>query len=440
MAAVNREAASRRRGGAGQERAVPVPKPDLTPRAMIESAIALRPALRARQAECEAARRIPEETNRECVEAGFYRILQPRRFGGYEFGLPTFVEVAIELSRGCPSTGWSVIFTAGHTHVFAKFPERAQVEAYGADGEFRAPFAGNPQNAEVHTVDGGYVVSGAWDYASGCDVATHFFGSVTLPPEEPGGPPVFAVLLFDRKDFEIIDNWEMLGMRGTGSKRVQVKDVFVPTYRTNRRVFVEQGDMSPGQGYSLFANPMYAGPSGNVLMAEIAAVAVGTGFCALDAYEEILRRRTVRSPGRGDTGVSRSESPEYQRHYGQAHALLATARAALIGCAEEYMEFCRQEVEEGIPFTPERSQHLTLIEQQVTRLAGEAVDILMHSAGSSAARPGTMLERAFRDMTTLRTHTTLQFQRYWEGFARLHFGVSPPPGGLGERTTLDALP
>ena len=267
-----------------------------------------------------------------------------------------------------------------------------------------------------------------------------------LPPAQPAGPSGGSLLfLFDRNDFEIIDNWDMLGMRGTGSKRVRVKDVFVPAHRVNRRDWLERSDepdilrpfdraqgrqaQDAAPGYGLFANPMYAGPSGNVLMAEIAAVAVGTGFCALDAYEEILKTRTLRGP----SGTSRAESPEHQRNYGHAHALLATAGAALIGCAEEYMEACRLEVEEGVRFDSEKSQHLTLIEQQVTRLAGEAVDILIRSAGSSASRPGSMLERCLRDMVPLRTHTTLQLDRYFEGFGRVHFG-------LGPGSPFDALP
>src|SRR5690349_5847554 len=107
-----------------------VPEPALTPRGMIARATALRPALRAQQAGCEAAGRILPETNEAFLQAGFYRALQPRRFGGYEFDLPTFAETMIEVTRGCPSSGWVLAFTAGHTHVFAKFPEQAQIEAY----------------------------------------------------------------------------------------------------------------------------------------------------------------------------------------------------------------------------------------------------------------------------------------------------------------------
>ena len=120
-------------------RTVPVPQPDLTPVGMIEAAVALRPLLREKQVETEAAGRILDEVNAACDAAGFYRALQPRRFGGYEFDLPTFAKVMIEVARGCPSTGWVVAFTAGHTHMFAKYPLATQAEAYGATG--RVPSA-----------------------------------------------------------------------------------------------------------------------------------------------------------------------------------------------------------------------------------------------------------------------------------------------------------
>jgi 3-hydroxy-9,10-secoandrosta-1,3,5(10)-triene-9,17-dione monooxygenase len=135
-------------------RKILVPKPRLTPDGILKSAIDLRPLLRERQADTEAARRILDEVNQKCVEAGFFRMLQPRRFGGYEFDLPTYVKFAMEISRGCPSTGWAVSFTAGHPHVLSKFDLRAQTEAYGDAGEFRAPLVGG-QSASARKVEGG---------------------------------------------------------------------------------------------------------------------------------------------------------------------------------------------------------------------------------------------------------------------------------------------
>src|SRR5919201_199361 len=154
-------------------RSIPVPEPELTTAEMVERARAMIPVLRERQEECERLGRLPDETSRDFIEAGFYRILQPRRFGGYEFDLPTFARVAIELARGCPSSGWAYALTAGHAHLLsAFFSEECQIDVYGDDGELRLP--GNFRPGTATTVDGGYRVTGEWDYVSGCDSATHF--------------------------------------------------------------------------------------------------------------------------------------------------------------------------------------------------------------------------------------------------------------------------
>src|SRR5947208_1942498 len=121
------------------------PEPSLLPDQMISRAEAMRSVLRERQAVCEQLGRIPEETNDEFVRAGFYRIVQPRCFGGYEFDLLTFIRVMIEVSRGCAESGWTLALTAGHPAAFlSAFPEQGQREVYGETGECRAPGVGMP--------------------------------------------------------------------------------------------------------------------------------------------------------------------------------------------------------------------------------------------------------------------------------------------------------
>src|SRR3954471_7610012 len=140
---------------------------------LVARAAAMRDTLRGRQAECEALGRLPDESNRDYVEAGFFRVIQPRRFGGFELGLQAFLRVAVELSRGCPSSGWVYALTAGHAHTVTMWPEQGQIELFG-DGEFRCPLSNLP--ARAVRVDGGYRLDGWWDYGSGCDMATHFIG------------------------------------------------------------------------------------------------------------------------------------------------------------------------------------------------------------------------------------------------------------------------
>ena len=414
--------ATRRRSRAPSKQgpAIPVPNPTLTPEGMIDLARSMRDTLRARQDETEGDGRILDVTHEACVAAGFYRALQPRRYGGYEFDLPTFARVMIEISRGCPATGWVVAFTAGHTHILARYPREAQDEVYGATGEFRGPLVGGSTAVAV-PVEGGYTVSGYWDYASGCDTATHFFGSCAIKATADAESSGMLMALFRREDYEIERNWDMLGMRGTGSHRVVVKDLFVPAHRTmQRNILMPTTDDGVRE---LFDNPMYLGPSMCVLMAEIAAVAVGLAYAALDCFNEILTERDAPFSSKR----KRSEDREFQVYFGQATALIETARDALIGCTTDFMDYCRLQAEAKQDFTPELASRIVLVEQQCCRLAGEAVGLIARTAGTRAARPGERMQRYHRDMTTLLTHHTLFYDRNAESAARTHFGLSPRP-------------
>ena len=118
---------------------------------------------------------------------------------------------------------------AGHNLVTALFDEQGQVELFG-DGDFRCPLSNLP--APAVKVDGGYVVSGGWDYSSGCDVATHFIGGAVIVPRRATSRSTLDGSRYARDQYEIIDNWNTLGMRGTGSRRVVVENLFIPEHHT----------------------------------------------------------------------------------------------------------------------------------------------------------------------------------------------------------------
>src|ERR1700685_1738110 len=185
------------------------PEPDLTVNELLRRADALRPLLRERQAECEAAGQLSADTNNRFLAASFYRILQPRRFGGYEFALPDFIRVMIAVARGCSESAWVLALTSGHTVLAAQLSGPAQREVFGVTGDFRAPGVGMPGGVGV-PADGGYRVKGAWDYASGCDLATHFFGSTMVHDPETNATLGNAWILFDRDQFKIVDNWNII--------------------------------------------------------------------------------------------------------------------------------------------------------------------------------------------------------------------------------------
>src|SRR5271157_3992754 len=143
---------------------IPPPEPDLTVDELLRRADALRPLLRARQAECEEAGELSADTNNRFLAAGFYRILQPRLFGGNEFALPDFIRVMIAVARGCSESAWVLALTSGHTVLAAQLAESAQREVFGPTGDFRAPGVGMPGGVGVPS-DGGLRVKGARDYA-----------------------------------------------------------------------------------------------------------------------------------------------------------------------------------------------------------------------------------------------------------------------------------
>jgi len=400
------------------------PELDLTAAELLRRAEAMRPMLRDRQAACEEAGRVSDETNAEFIRAGFYRILQPRRFGGYEFDLPCFLKVMLAVSRGCPESGWVLALTAGHAFLMSQFPEAGQREAFGASGEFRAPAVALPGGTAI-AVEGGYRINGAWDYASGCDLATHFIGATVLLDPLSKGPQGMMYVLFDRAQYTIIDNWRVMGMQGTGSRRVVIEEVFVPAHRVLHTADAHGQAIHHHPGRAQHRNPMYQGRVAPLLVSETVAVAVGAARGALDIYEEILRRKKRPFP----PFEPLVEQAEFQRHFGHAQSLIDTAEAALVQLGSNYMEQARRQAENGIAITDEEERRLLMIEQQCVRLAWEAVELLFRTAGSSSAAASAPLGRYFRNLAVIRTHITLQIDRTAVNAARLHFGM-PAAGPL----------
>jgi 3-hydroxy-9,10-secoandrosta-1,3,5(10)-triene-9,17-dione monooxygenase len=399
---------------------IPVPEPSLTAEEMVQRARDMVPVLRERQEHCEELGRLPDETSRDFVDAGFYRILQPRRFGGYEFDLPTFTRVAIELARGCPASGWTYTLTAGHAHMLAAlWPEDGQIDIYGAEGEVRMP--GRLRPGKAVEVEGGYRCSGSFDYVSGCDSATHLVLAWAFGDDVSAGEfatDFIGVVDFD--DAEIIDNWDVLGLRGTGSKRVVVEDVFIPYRRTIGSIF--RLDAPPAAGRTVHENAIYRyGTIGGLIFSETASVAIGIAKGVLDQYEASLRKRkTTVLPL-----IPMTEHAQYPRFFGEAFQMIDVAECALLQSDYDYMDWCRRAAAGEMEFGFDLDRRLQLRKQYCAKLAYDAVNIMMRTNGSAGMRAGAMWQRYQRDMTVLMTHNTVQAELAADSFGRMHFGLLP---------------
>ncbi|MGE5131344.1 MAG: hydroxylase [Gemmatimonadota bacterium] len=396
------------------------PEPGLTAQEIIARAQALIPAVREQQDEAERLGHHTDALNSEFVSAGFYRILQPRRFGGYEFGLPTFWQVMLAIAAGDPGTGWALTLGAHHALVVgAWFPEEGQRDIFGPAGDYRGPHRA-PPTGRAQRVDGGYRVSGTWDYCSGIAHATHFMGNA-MPADASGQSRAESlVVVVPREQVTVLDDWgggATLGMNSSGSNSVRVDDVFVPAHRTTGGNWTRHDEPAPGA--ALHGNGLYCGRIYAIYHAGLVIPAIGAARAALAEYEHIITTRKTYLPPQ----VPRYTHPDHQRPYGQALALTDAAEGLVLQVAGRYTELSGRWLAGGQPFTREDDVRLYAMVQQAGQLAGQAVDVIWAAASSSAAKRGQRMQRYYRDVAMYRSHIAAQYLATAGELARVHFGL-----------------
>jgi 3-hydroxy-9,10-secoandrosta-1,3,5(10)-triene-9,17-dione monooxygenase len=402
---------------------LPIPEPDLTPEELIARAAALKPLLRKQQAENDERGSYSEELHQAFLSAGLYRTVQPRMFGGYEFDIPTFYRTMLEISHGHPSAGWCLALCASHPFLIAShWPEQAQRELFGPDGHFAAPHR-VPPSGVLTPVEGGYRLTGMWDFCSGIPYATHLVCGARLPAAD-GPPEVFCVAV-PRSKLRILNDWggdQTLGMRASGSHSVEIKDAFIPAHHVvpMQGLFTRPEDMRDGTpGTRLHGNPMYLGRvSGPYHMSLITPV-IGAAKAALDEYEEIIRTRNTTFP----PVTLRMEHEDFQRALGRAMILTDAAENLLIRGGGVYMEMCERWAADGTLITVEQNLRLWAMLQEAGRMACDAVELLFKNAGTSVTRKGSRMQRYFRDVQMYRAHPSSLFENFWAPVGRAHLGL-----------------
>jgi 3-hydroxy-9,10-secoandrosta-1,3,5(10)-triene-9,17-dione monooxygenase len=378
------------------------PEPGLTAAQVVARAEALIPELVRRQAETEERSFYAEDIHERFARNGFYRILVPRRYGGYEFGIETFLRVSMTLARGCPSTGWMYCMGATHALLAATlFGEQAQAELFSA-GDFICPSTIIPDGSAVLAADGSWTLNGTWSYCSGAPYATHFMGHALIA-EDDRQTPALLFFVAPRSQWRQLDDWgQQLGLRGSGSHSITVENGRIPGYLTLPGGHITESDVTAGTpGRSLHGNPEYGGGQLAYMNLEAAALAVGMAQGALEVYANLMRQRSTLVP----PVVPRHESPDYQFWCGDAVGMIDTAEAALLHAVQQWHDTC---VRGPAAVTRESDLRITAICRHVLRLCWQAVEgYLMPTAGSSSIRHGERLERVWRDMSMLHTHAGL---------------------------------
>ncbi len=363
----------------------------------IERARALVPALRSRAARAEEERSMPADTEAELHRAGLLRFCQPKRWGGMELDYVALFDIPAELGRGCASTAWNAANLGIHHWMLALYDERAQAEVWGENPDaLIASGIAYPQGG-ARRVDGGLVISGHWNFSSGVDGSQ--WNMLAVMVREGTGKDGSAVVvdhcmcLVPRGDFEIVDDWHVLGMRSTGSKSVRAKDLFVPAHRALSMYLARGGDGFPGARSN--PNPHYRVPLSGLGSHCIAGAAVGNALGALELTLDAVRDRS--------TNYTAARMRDFQAVQLRVAAAGARADAARLIVRHDCLE-AQAIAESGRAPTLEEKLRFKRNVAYAVQLCTEAVDNLHAMAGARGIYDAYPIQRLFRDAHALMGH------------------------------------
>ena len=384
----------------------------MTPEEYLQRVRALIPAIRERALPAERLRRLPEETFAEFQEAGLFRCLQPKRYGGFELDPGTLYQAVMEIGAVCGSTAWILGVIGIHNWHLALFASQAQDDVWGKDTGIQVSTSLAPTGT-VTRVDGGFRLRGRWSFSSGCDFCQWAALGGLVPPLGDGDAPDTRTFLVPRSDYTIDDTWYAVGLCGTGSKDVVVDDAFVPEYRTHS---YRDAFYLTNPGAAVNDAPLYRLPFGLVFPACISSPAIGVALGALEAFRD---QTTIRISPRDRSRVA--EDPFAQLALAEAAAEVTAARDRLLGNFAEAMRTVRDGTALSLA---QRARYRWDTAKAVDRSV-RAVDRLFEASGGRGVFLDNPIQRAWRDVHAIRAHAGNNLERAAFVFGRSEFGLPP---------------
>jgi len=354
-------------------------------------AASLVPFLREQAPAVEAARRLTPEVTAALHRTGLLRYLQPKAWGGMELDFVALSDIPEMLGRGDASVAWSVANLASHHRTLAVFPEEAQREVWEDDPDAMIAAGIVYQQGRARRVDGGVVLSGKWSFCSVVnDSAWSQLACIVMDEDTPVD---WVQCLLRSDQYEIIDDWHVLGMRGTGSCSVAVEELFVPDYRVQ-----SMATALPGHSFAGVAanpNPMYRIPTSGLGPHALGASIVGAAHGALDVMIAWVRERSTNT-----SGARMRDYPTLQLRFGMAGARIDAARLILRNDCLDADRIVRA----GGTVSLETKLSYKRNAAAAVRLAVEAVDSLYEAAGANGIYDQAPLQRMFRDVRSAAGH------------------------------------
>lgn len=357
---------------------------------LVDRARTLVPQLLERANDTDKNGIVPQESVDAIQKADLFRVLQPKRWGGHEMDPRVFYQIQMTLAEGCMSTAWIYGVIGVHYWQLSLFPEQAQQDVWTEDGSTRIASTYMPVG-KAEKVDGGYRFSGHWGYSSGCEHCEWIFLGGLLPVADGSEEIEHVTFLLPKSDFKIVKNWDVLGLKGTGSHDIVVENAFVPEHRTQRTN--NHSDVGcPGRQ----TNPgwLYKIPFTQVFQRAVSSACIG----AMDGAIQYFRDKC--STHMGKHGNKTAEDVNAQLAVSEAmmttdqlKLVLFRNYAEIVACAKQGTQM---ELNDRLM---QRAQAA-----QVPKLCSRHIDELMRAMAASATYRDNPVERVFRDINQSRTH------------------------------------
>jgi len=382
---------------------------EVTREIIVQRARDLVPMLSEMAQQTQQERKVPDAIVAKMHDAGFFRVLQPKRWGGYEMDPQVFFEVQMTLAEGCMSTASIYGVIAVHNWQIALFDLKAQEDVWKDDTSVLIASSYMPVG-KVEPVEGGYKFSGRWAFSSGCDHCDWVFLGGMVPPTAENPAPDYCTFLVPKEDFEVVDTWHTFGLQGTGSNDIVVKDAFVPSHRIHRSIDAFQGT---NPGIDSKNVPLYKIPFGQLFPRAVSGSSIGALQGAINEYRKVAAVRV----GTND-GKKSSEDPRAQMSLADAQATVDRLKLKLMANFDHLMTDAREgnttELQTRIQY---RYESAAVPDECVTK--GLELQKMM---GGRAIFTSSPLQRHVLDILAGRNHVANNPYKFGENFGGVLLG------------------
>jgi alkylation response protein AidB-like acyl-CoA dehydrogenase len=387
----------------------------LTPEGVREAIRALQPLIAERAADSERLGYPHPDVWEAIRTTGFFYHFVPKAYGGCEFRPEDFFLTANLISQACPSTGWAATFCCEHNWAGALFPKEAQDVFFAAGRYFVAPLVSTPP-AVATPAEGGYLLNAQWKWGSGVMHSNWCMGMAMVmegQAADPANPPRTITVALPIEQVTVLDTWHVAGLKATGSNDIIVRDVFIPEHMA-----IANADMAMGTtpGSRIHANPLYKMPSTAFLSLVTSSPTIGAARGVVELFRERLKIRKVTG-----TQTTLAEKPNYQVMLAKADLMVRTAELLLQTLTRDVLNRAASGQNQDVP----ARMASTAQNAYASRLAREAIRLLIDNGGSSVHLLADPMQRLARDANVACAHLIQDFEQLAEQHGRSMLGLPP---------------